>query len=75
MVLVSLSFCLVLDCADELLTSQVTRFPAPKGEQIRLSHPSYAFLTDNDMLVESVAGSSAYGSSRQLKRLKRRLVK
>ena len=36
--------------------SQMARFPAPKGKQIGRSSPSYVFLTDNDTLVESVAG-------------------
>jgi hypothetical protein len=70
-----LSFCLVLDYGDEWLPVSSARFPAPKGKQIGRLHPAYAFLTDNDTAVESVAGSSPYESTRQLQRLKRRLVK
>jgi hypothetical protein len=44
-------------------------------KQIDRLHPPYAFLTDNDTAVESVAGSTPYESRRQLQRLKRRLVK
>jgi hypothetical protein len=51
------------------------RVPRAQRETDRPISPSYAFLTDNDTPVESVADFSPYGSSRQLQRLKRRLVK